>query len=570
MTIDQIKKKLQRGTGFPPTPMPEAELNAYISALEAHLGGGTQPAKKTTTTTTKPRDRFLKQMDTDFEAFKKLVNGTPANIRPTGELNQKAALALFNIDRDFFLKVAQKAPKKEEKKEEEKPEFNFEFIADRSLGFQIQVKGLDKVLAHEKIKEGNYHELLDRMLKGDKKLIGNLDDDLKPNGLSRVDNFLESLSAEELDVAVSHPMMNVYQTQPAEFKKHFSAVSMVSQFIAEVGKFQSSKPKDVIACMTSRYLYKETLDEMESQLPDKESYYASSAPSQMMAIIDSAVSDQLTVVFREVVVGQGFKQKANGVQQEYKYFERNFREKATPNAATAKQNWIVDDRQEAVVPMLYAMNLLSGGSVWKLAKRHQDKDKGKWSPHYMDMFLDFAHESKGPGKKVTYLTEINQLCLKIVALGVYDDTQQATGAQISVIDATTKNINRCKIVTGKVDSLKPDWARLLSKSSEITKRLEKVEQKVLKASGNTTANLIRKRNGNPDWDEVKTVARKYAVEELSREEIKGEQRIYEPQSLFDDFTIRQGLHTFCHKVKEHSANINYFWGVGNEPPTEES
>merc|ERR1712060_432068 len=51
MTIAKIKQKLQRGTGFPPTPMPEAELNAYISALEAHLNGGasSEPAPKPTT-----------------------------------------------------------------------------------------------------------------------------------------------------------------------------------------------------------------------------------------------------------------------------------------------------------------------------------------------------------------------------------------------------------------------------------------------------------------------------------------------------------------------------------------
>merc|ERR1712107_466956 len=69
LTLDGVKTRLKRGIGFPPKPMPDDEVQAYISALEAHLGGATNAAT-TTTTTTKPKDRFLRQVEVDFVAQK--------------------------------------------------------------------------------------------------------------------------------------------------------------------------------------------------------------------------------------------------------------------------------------------------------------------------------------------------------------------------------------------------------------------------------------------------------------------------------------------------------------------
>jgi len=571
VTLQQLRAKLTRGTGFPPQPMPKDEVEAYVSALEAHVNGGASAssddgssssvaATTTTTTTTRTVKTFSASAGDLLQALEMLMENTSAATRPSSQLNPGAAAAMLDLDRDFYFNKAPLKKKEEKNASETKPVYELSFVGNRGFGWQIQVTGMQKVI--DQLQLGNFSEFIERVLAGDPKMVGDLDD-TKPDPLVRLAQFMEALDPDELELAANDAMLKLRDVSSSEFGKHFSGISGVSTFLAALSQFQSKNPKNVISCLSDRFLYKEVLDESFANLMSKEEYYKSGHPANLIATLDAAVSDQMTLLYRAMANSQEYENKKIGIQGEWKYVDRNLRNRAS--AKDAKVMSIPDDRKEAIVPMLYVMNVLIAGNTYTVGKRYQSKDEGKYSPHYMDMFLSFLQDSMGRNGTKRYLTEVNNLCTNTMSFGQFESGTEATGAQLSIVDTTLKNINRCERVASKVaPSLAPDWQRLRTHGEAITRRLESIEESVFEAAGKVSQRLVAS-DGKPDMKQLRAAVRKFAVEEMMGEDDSTNDKVHVAQSLFDDYSLRTGLYAFCSRLHDQKSSIGHFYAVGNEP-----
>jgi len=588
-TIDQIQAKLKRGTGFPPVPTPDAVIVKYIAALQAHLSGGAAPSDdddwqpktmqvegrqanvaapvSAPTPKPKPVNRFLELAKNELEALERLTNGTYAELRTQKDVNAAAAQEFLDIDRDVFLGSAPRQEKKKEDTNAAKPEYKFGFIDRREMGWNIQVRGLAKTRKEYKIADDD--ELIERILAGDPALVGVLADS-RPGALARVTQFMERLKGEELEMAALDPMVAVLEQKPDEFHKHFSQLSSITSFINIVAKHHAKRPKEVIACLSDRFVIKETLEEVRAMLPNKQAYYKTGSAGKLVKLVEGAVVDQVGTWLRNLASEDFYNKTSRGVQQEYKYVERNVREKSSP-AKLTKETWISDDVTTAIVPMLYMMNILIGSNQFQIAAKYKSKDRGKWSPHYLDTFVHYVKESRPTDSSVTYLAQILTECNTLKRFSSLELPTHGVGAQLSIVETTKQSIDKCDRMTAKVaPTITRDWTALRNESDTLMKQLEELEMKAMKSAGDVTMRLMGPpKDGQFDYEALKPKVRKYAVEEMMSSD-DDKEKVYLPQSVFDEFTLRNTLHTFCNKIQAHQTKVqrNFFYAVSNPPPRE--
>eukprot|EP00929_Paragymnodinium_shiwhaense_P082219 TRINITY_DN4325_c0_g1_i9.p1 TRINITY_DN4325_c0_g1~~TRINITY_DN4325_c0_g1_i9.p1 ORF type:complete len:1648 (-),score=488.29 TRINITY_DN4325_c0_g1_i9:145-5088(-) len=530
----------------------------------------TEPGTTTTTTTTKKKPKWIRQVSEEIEHTKLLLQGTPAAaaFRSMEILSAKVLISDYlDLDRDKHLKVQVEKKEKKQDTTAKKPEFDFPFMDTRALGWTIQLKFLKE--HQEKMGLTSPAAVLKKLASGE--ALGGDFDGERPKALEIVKQYMGNLKDEELEVVDF--TLEGFKAEPTEFEKQYSGYSEVSSFIKDIAEFKVEvqiagtnrtkklklQPKPTIECLFSGYDLAASMQDIKAGLPPLQTYYSSTAASQLIDVIDTLVSEAHAVVLR-LIQSDAFLEKQAAVQTEYRYIDRQCRDKA--NAAKFRTSWAASDRSQGIAPLMLALNILMDKDA-KIAGRYKKRDDGKWSPEYLDLFLLYGKEAKKEGTDDTYTTLIGNACQAVRDIEV--EGKNGVGGYLEMMDYNKKQVKKCTSVTRKAAPVMQDaWGKLSNTSEEVMTELEALRLKARAVAGPVMANL-RTGDGDAKWKAIDEATQKYVKKNMDTED-SGTLKKYPPEAFFDDFTLRTNLLKFCERVNERVPKLDEFYSLRNEPP----
>mmetsp|Transcript_7918 Transcript_7918/g.13802 ORF Transcript_7918/g.13802 Transcript_7918/m.13802 type:complete len:455 (-) Transcript_7918:84-1448(-) len=442
----------------------------------------------------------------------------------------------------------------------------------KKLQWSLLLDSVDKA-----VKEANrstYEELLDWIFTADPGAIGQPEDDEAPHFVDRISTFLVELKDEDIAGAAENEILVAGKENSAGFQEQYSGLSKLSQFMLALSKHISKTPKLLIKCITERFKWKKAANQIHDKCLQKKEYYDNGTVQELISAIDGAVSNEMAAISREMVNQTGMKEKSKTAKPEYTSIERILSSKGA--SKIAKQAWVAADRQDAIIPLLYMLNVLNLGDGVMIKKNFQKDDAGRWSPNHVDLLLNFARNNTPPGDSESYEHKIIQACDKVAGLGKAIDLASGLGVQIINFMEIQKDVSHCKRVSENAwhdDTLllMQELQELEATTSNNLKDLLALEMQVYHAVGPVAGRLAPKKDaeGNPtdeiDYEQIKKQARQYAKDELNAGmDTKGAapkattEKVYLPQAIFDDFTLHNGLLTFCKQVSERKEKVGTF------------
>lgn len=519
---------------------------------------GSLPPSARGSSAIKSRDdvAMRKQM---LKSTMRLAEGPPAQMVIAGVPSaQKSVLELLNLDRgahssrlkpDEGGKTKLWVPGGKGASNGSLPLYKFLWIgAQREFQLDILFRGLQRLLAEAAVDDGTF---LDGVLTGDRTFVGHLEEDEVPTLLGILQRLLEVFSEEELELPVQDEIILLRKKSPKAFETHFSGLSKLTSFLLEVGKRASNNPKARANCLVSRFAWKETLEGIGSRLEDKRSYYDTKAVGRLVQLLEAAVVGHVRVMLNEMEA-KSFPDKPIAVQREFTAFERALRDKATPRGT--KELAVDGDLQFAVVPLLYVFNVLIKGNIHQVAKHLKEVD-AKWSPTYGDVFLRYMQKNKVPDANVTYLRAVSRSCGMLARFEPLQNLEHGLGAEVlQALDIRTQ-VQSC---VKHLPELADDWKALSSTVEETVRQLSAIEAKIFAASGTTVPRLAPE-SGHAGREKMIALSRRYAEARYTAGGPPGENDLLPPQALLDDFTLRNGLNSFCQMVTSRWSHIGSFY-----------